>query len=74
MPVFEMESSMTPSGLINTDIEYNESGSKKKTNTIQRFSTGKMNSAANYINQNDDNDFILSLNRCGEEGGQQSSS
>ena len=31
-----------------------------------------MNSAANYISQNDNTDFILSLNRCGEEGTQQS--
>ena len=70
MPVFEMESSMTPSHLVNTDIEFNDSASKRKTNTIQRFSTGKMNSAANYINQSGNNDFMLSLNRCGEEGNQ----
>ena len=70
MPVFEMESSMTPSNLVNSAIDFNDSGSKRKTNTIQRFSTGKKNSAANYIQQSDNNDFILSLNPC-EESNQQ---
>ena len=53
-----MESSMTPSNLtgnhlVNTDPDFNDSGSKKKTDTIQRFSTGKKNSAEIPTNKHD---------------------
>ena len=59
MPVFELESSMTPSKFINVDVNDSGSGRKSQVVAINRFESGRKNSTKSHGNE-----FMLNLNRC----------